>query len=123
MRVIKFRAWDGNKLLRWDDLWKECQGEICEGMNLTLMQFTGLHDKEGKELWEGDIVFSKWCKEFVGRDDGTYSVIHMCPKLGGWGTYTVKEGECNKWCTHLKTHALPQTKRVGNIHESPELLK
>jgi uncharacterized phage protein (TIGR01671 family) len=59
MREIKFRAWDKwkNQMVMPNDgdfigwhgpsNWKECY---------EVMQFTGLHDKNGKEVWEGDIV-------------------------------------------------------------------
>lgn len=72
MREIKFRAW--NKIdkemgipFTLDDLY---QAGLCqlkkkhEEENYILMQFTGLHDKNGKEIYEGDIV--KHC-EVIGN--------------------------------------------------------
>ena len=62
MREIKFRVWDmkHNEYIYWDEL-KAIPGVL--GMLLTgkltnsiIEQFTGLHDCEGKEIYEGDIV-------------------------------------------------------------------
>ncbi len=66
MRPIKFRAWDQlHKKMRYEG--RFVQGGISElqlgqlataevGMGYILMQFTGLHDKDGTEIWEGDVV-------------------------------------------------------------------
>ena len=57
-RPIKFRAWDGEKML--DDVSPSVVplgvNALIRGTTLKVMQFTGLLDKNGKEIFEGDIV-------------------------------------------------------------------
>lgn len=65
MRVLKFRAWDNKKpyapvMLDWDYLQTL---SINQWGNLIPMQFTGLLDKHGKEIYEGDkvrILYTDW---------------------------------------------------------------
>ena len=59
-REIKFRAWDGEQMISPDYInrqgcacWKS--NSIPETTN-KVMQFTGLVEKNGKEIYEGDIV-------------------------------------------------------------------
>jgi hypothetical protein len=64
--IIKFRAWDGEKMLPWNSAYmsaalaessKRCDTDGGFGFKGDVyMQYTGLLDKNGKEIYEGDIV-------------------------------------------------------------------
>jgi uncharacterized phage protein (TIGR01671 family) len=60
MRDIKFRAWDGQQMVSPEYIdrngkahWK---ADSIPTISSIVMQFTGLHDKTGKEIYEGDII-------------------------------------------------------------------
>jgi len=119
MREIKFRAWDvkfkefvemdSDHLPEWQ---MRLDGSIWRsGVDWTeryhKMQFTGLKDKGGKDIYEGDILSGPcmaieiyWSKKFCGfwvkLEDGERNTI-------------------NDWC-------LDDMDIIGNIHENPELV-
>ena len=64
-------------------------------------QFTGLHDKNGKEIFEGDIV-----TDGVGK----YKIIYDL-KLAGYQPYCIFRDEPENYC-----------EVIGNIYENPELI-
>ena len=116
MREIKFRAWDPVKKAMFIPEYIDCEfGEIGftqhyeEGIfpyqnNPTVMQYTGLKDKNGREIYEGDILQSK--SGIVGPvvwDDLSACFGWMHPELIA---IDMDEGEV-----------------IGNIYENPELLK
>ena len=95
MREIKFRAWDKvSKQMIGCYMWglnmDFTNGQIYSGnMNVTdkleLMQYTGLHDKDGKEIWEGDIVRVCGLLEFGVTEmdiDEKCKVVYYPPVFG-----------------------------------------
>jgi len=132
MREIKFRAWDkelgfmvdpeGGYFVEfdgapWFDLGTSNGGDylICQAEKLAIMQYTGLKDKNGKEMFEGDIL-SMWyaprasAKGLVIFKDGSFMfetkeavpyLSHLA-EIDGFGNYVTV---------------------IGNIYENPELIE
>ena len=122
MREIKFRFWDTvekkwmvdgraetsiydfafKKNMNWRFLTKaQAKDRVVVG------QFTGLKDKNGKEIWEGDIV-----KFSTNDKDWERVVIEFQVHTYNAGFYPSKP-----------TNASCYWEVIGNIHESPELLE
>lgn len=115
MREIKFRAWDKKENRFWDKV---------STLNLTLghfnvdgfkwSQYTGLKDKNGKEIYEGDIL--DWGDNFNSKvlwneAEAAWNIEELentrteqCPRTHDMNSYTYK----------------PTV--LGNIYENPELL-
>lgn len=116
-REIKFRAWDtieseGFKrpiMYDWDYL-KTWEAKSWFQKGVYLMQFTGLLDKNGKEIYEGDILENKKSSKgnfFVKFNVGGYDAVYK-------GNFTL--------CLHPVLHEYEGAEIIGNIYSNPDLL-
>lgn len=75
-------------------------------------QWTGLKDKKGNDIFEGDIIHNS------NFDDGCNHVIDMFQDLGCWFMTDIKNGYAEQLSEWLDSSVV-----IGNIHQNPELLK
>jgi uncharacterized phage protein (TIGR01671 family) len=129
MREIKFRAWHSTRkcwLHKTEDacnilgecilLGAWCRVPLTELKDVVVEQYTGLKDKNGKEIFEGDMLY---------LGGGVKSEIVF--QDGGFGYYTSNrvEARCfisfagHNWLKEI----LERFEILGNIHENPKLLK
>lgn len=127
MREIKFRAWDTklNELIyEGFHILGECMmsgllfDRSIERLNdILIEQFTGLHDKNGKEIFEGDIV---------NHGDNFPSVVKYDEKSCSFRLYENKPKYARGYRFYPRDHEIDAytspIEVLGNIHENPELI-
>ena len=131
MREIKFRAWHKSEK-QWenpDHLFMSMSNQLIGFANLKtgpayhstyeIMQFTGLHDKNGKEIYEGDIInlgengHAKPSQ--IAFNDGSFCII------ADW--ISDKENPFIELSTYCNPAFIKCVEIIGNIYENPELIK
>lgn len=112
-REIKFRAWDENEkcMFSWEDLiemWTELgfTDNVFRFKHWVPMQYTNLKDKNGTEIYEGDICLWK-----AHRLEELHWVVDVRPE-GAWGL----NREDDRGHFYLAPF-LKQIEVIGNIHE------
>lgn len=125
MRGVKFRAWDRNREEMYEvdalhlhrgliEVDNEFDHQTTEIEPYTIMQYTGLKDKKGVEIYEGDVVVN-------ASSELIFQVVYKAPSF------------CRKWIDDVSkryrdpiepmarnTHIICEV--IGNIHEHPHLL-
>lgn len=81
----------------------------------TLCQFTGLCDKNGKKIWENDILMAHLDESYP--EDVTYETVEW--DIAGWTVY--ETGNIDR--EYLDEFDLEYFEVVGNIFDNPELLQ
>ena len=126
MRTIKFRGRSGN-LWAYGNLHiieHEEYGDsayIIESDSTTIVdintigQFTGLHDKNGKEIYEGDIIKSSHGTiHYIVYDNDLACFKAVVARYNLFDEYS---NLSNGWIARFNKEV------IGNIHDNPELLK
>ncbi len=128
MREIRFRAWDKKHKEMINDIWiaphynwgvysdNDCMGqrEVVERDQVVLMQYTGLKDSKGVDIYEGDIIRS-----------GPFTWHSSAPVVwfGHEARFGIEADEDEDPVLLNAYHASNNYEFLGNIYDHPDLLQ
>jgi uncharacterized phage protein (TIGR01671 family) len=136
MKLPKFRAWDKNTNTIYEnisilpsmeciainvdydhDFQEYCIDEsyVVELKDVELLEYTGIKDYEGKEIYEGDIVKKEFMEQWL-EDTKFIGIVKMIE--GSWCVVNEKKKKCKYlWSETDVNHV------IGNIYENKNLLE
>lgn len=126
MREIKFRIWHNDQILYitpeaelqlnfgMNDGWSlwEPYGEIATHREAELMQYTGLKDRNGKEIYEGDLF----------KLENHWDTYQVSFKKGSYGIEGVSGSPFISF-ERISREDYELSEVIGNIYENPELIE
>lgn len=139
-RKIKFRAWDKDNSRMVDDFAISAGGELVEAgvsddgdgrydawlkpskENYEIMQYTGLKDKNGVEIYEGDILEVDNRKDCLGLQSRYFKGQVIFAQ--NWGRFGLRHPLNDNKVLFPRSKGWQNEKPliIGNIYENPELL-
>lgn len=150
-RIIKFRAWHPVRKIMFsaeemgrDQLMVSPDGSgfwnvsgqdvrLSQNIPMVMMQFTGLLDRNGREIYEGDILKNNRFKDCYAKVEWTNEVVHQKsePVKGMFGEVidltgffsSLGEFRLASPGTSQKAFHIQDTEVVGNVYSNPDLLK
>jgi hypothetical protein len=144
-REIKFRVWDKKTKSFWEDgkadkggrSWNEdwlcitLKGEVAifddepyggwsgEQGRFVIQQYTGLEDKNGKEIYEGDILNIKgtwWNASGPAGFSSFIQEVKWVEEETGFSPFAIYDTDCGVY------HNASECEVIGNIYENPDLI-
>ena len=149
MREIQFRAWYPEKQKMYEvakvDMWGDPEQATCDLAaideelfdlylhEVEIMQYTGLKDKNGKKIYEGDIIYHEnldvnYCGATIHKVLGTVVIENGMTYVVGKSTQEVYNSDTGKSVNSVSDYKCFILSKelfeiIGNIHDNPELLE